>query len=211
MKVTYLGVDEKLFNLRSVPDKLRDQVLERYGVRRPYVLYLGVIQGRKNLVRLIEAQGIWRQQVADLQLVLAGKLGWNCNEIYERAARFPEDVVLTGRIETEHLPILYSNAACYVLPSLYEGFGIPVIEAMACGVPTVLSNRSSLPEVGGNAAVYFNPEDPLDIAESVLKVVQSSDLRQEMISAGLKRAAGFTWTRIGENTVEAFRRVLAGA
>jgi glycosyltransferase involved in cell wall biosynthesis len=211
MEVTYLGFNEKLFNISPVPDKLRDKILGHYGIRRPYVLYLGVIQGRKNLVRLIEAQGIWHQQVAELQLVLAGKRGWNCDEIYERAARFPEDVVLTGRIETEHLPILYSNAACYVLPSLYEGFGIPVIEAMACGVPTVLSDRSSLPEVGGNAAVYFNPEDPLDIAESILKVVQSSDLRQKMIAAGLKRVAAFTWTRIGENTVQAFRRVLTGA
>jgi glycosyltransferase involved in cell wall biosynthesis len=211
VKVTYLGVDEKLFNLRAVPDKVRDQILERYGVRRPYVLYLGVIQGRKNLVRLIEAQEIWHRQVGELQLVLAGKLGWNCNEIYEQAARFPEDVALTGRIRTEHLPILYGNAACYVLPSLYEGFGIPVIEAMACGVPTVLSNRSSLPEVGGDAAVYFNPEDPLAIAGAILKVVQSPDLRQKMITAGLDRAAEFTWTRIGENTVQAFRGVLADA
>ena len=129
--VTYLGFDEGLFNPAPVPTEIKKQVMERYGIRQPYVLYLGVIQGRKNLVRLIEAQEIWRQSMPGLQLVLAGKKGWNCEQIYERAAGSPGDVVLTGRIETEHLPVLYKSAECYVLPSLYEGFGMPVIEAFA--------------------------------------------------------------------------------
>lgn len=211
MDVTYLGFNDKLFHPRPVPDAVTDEVMEHYGIRKPYVLYLGVIQGRKNLVRLIQAQQIWRQRVPGLQLVLAGKRGWNCEEIYALADHLPGEVVLTGRIEAEHLQILYKNAECYVLPSLYEGFGMPVIEAMACGVPAALSDRSSLPEVGAGAAVYFDPEDPLDMAETILKVVQSPDLRRRMIAAGLERASEFTWTRIGENTVRAFRKVLASA
>jgi glycosyltransferase involved in cell wall biosynthesis len=211
MDVTYLGYDEKLFNPLPAQDALTDEVMERYGISKPYVVYLGVIQGRKNLVRLIAASEIWQQQLPGLRLVLAGKKGWNCDEIYERASRSPEDVVLTGRIETEHLPILYKNAECYVLPSLYEGFGIPVIEAMACGVPTVLSDRGSLREVGGDAAEYFIPEDPKMMAETILKVVRSPELRSRMIASGLERAAKFTWPRIVDNTVQAFHKVLADA
>jgi glycosyltransferase involved in cell wall biosynthesis len=211
MDVTYLGYDEKLFNPLPVPDALADEVMERYGICRPYVLYLGVIQGRKNLVRLIAAREIWQKHLPGLKLVLAGKKGWNCDEIYERASRSLGCVVLTGRIETEHLPILYKSAECYVLPSLYEGFGMPVIEAMACGVPTALSDRGSLREVGGDAAEYFAPEDTQIMAETILKVVQSLGLRRRMIASGLERATEFTWPRIVDNTVQAFRKVLADA
>ncbi len=209
--VTYLGYDERLFNPRPVQDALTKEVMGRYGICKPYVLYLGVIQGRKNLVRLIAAQRIWQQRVPGLKLVLAGKKGWNCDEIYEKASRMPGNVILTGRIESEHLPALYKNAECYVLPSLYEGFGMPVIEAMACGVPAALSDRGSLREVGGDAAEYFIPEDPHMMAETILKVVQSPELRRRMIASGLERAEKFTWRRIVDNTVRAFHKVLADA
>lgn len=209
IQVTYLGYDEKLFNVAPVPSGRIGATLERYGIRNPYVLYLGVIQGRKNLTALIAAAKRWSARRSDLQLVLAGKRGWNCDDIYEAAEEVPELVRMTGRIESEDLPLLYANARCFVLPSFYEGFGMPVIESMACGTPNVLSNRGALPEVGGSAALYFDPYDVAEISESILRVVEDDGLRKTLREAGLARSRSFTWEAVGAATVSAFRRTLA--
>jgi glycosyltransferase involved in cell wall biosynthesis len=209
--VTYLGFSQEKFHPEPARNSEVNGLLKRYGIQPPYVLYVGVIQGRKNLARLIRAAEYWRAKDPRLQLVLAGKSGWKCGEIYALASKFSHDeVVLTGPVAADNeLRILYQMAECFVLPSVYEGFGIPVVEAMACGTPVILSRAACLPEIGGNAAFYFDPEKPEEIAERVLQVRTSPDLRERMIKAGIARAAEFTWDSCILRTVQAFEAILS--
>jgi glycosyltransferase involved in cell wall biosynthesis len=209
--ITYCGYSPDKFNQGPADAADVERVLTKNGIRAPYVLYVGVIQGRKNLVRLIEAAERWRQTEPNLQLVLAGKRGWHCDEIYATAEQFPRDqVVLPGPVGPDDLRILYQTAECFVLPSIYEGFGIPIIEAMACGTPVILSRATVLPEVGGDAALYFDPESSQEIAERILELRASKDLRAKMITTGLTRAAEFTWDACTRRTVKVFETVLDG-
>lgn len=206
--VTYLGYESHLFN--DVPPQKTEvaRVLKRYGIMTPYVLYLGVIQGRKNLKHLIDACAVWTRTRPELKLVLAGARGWNCEEIYAAAASLPELVLMPGRIATEDLPVLYKMAECYVLPSFYEGFGMPVIESMACGTPNLLSSRGALPEVGSDAAVYFDPSDPEAISRVILRVLEDPSQIAVMRAAGLLRCRVFLWETVCERTASALMRVM---
>ncbi|MGD0965959.1 MAG: glycosyltransferase family 1 protein [Candidatus Acidiferrales bacterium] len=207
--ITYIGYWPDQFHPKTSDQSDIEKVLAKNGVRAPYVLYLGMIQGRKNLVRLIQAAEHWRETEPNLQLVLAGKRGWNCDEIYAAAGRFCQDqVVLPGPIDPDDLRVLYQMAECFVLPSIYEGFGIVVIEAMACGAPVILSRATVLPEVGRDAALYFDPESPQEIAGKILELRASKDLRGKMIAAGLARAKEFTWDACTRRTVSAIEAVL---
>lgn len=208
VRVTYLGYDECLFRESSLGEEEAGTILDKYGIRKPYVLYLGVIQGRKNLTALVEAATLWKARRPDLQLVLAGKRGWNCESIYEAAGKAQDVVRVTGRIEREHLPVLYANAECYVLPSLYEGFGMPVVESMACGTPNVLSDRAALPEIGGDAAVYFDATNVAEMSERILRVVEDEALRGTLRESGIARARNFTWEKVGLATAAALQSVL---
>ena len=199
-------------------------VLERYGLRdtetrRPgdtekpcaYFLYVGTVQPRKNLVRLIEAfaqatettSGNLQSAICDLQLVIAGKRGWLSESIERRAAELgiAERVRFTGYVADEDLPALLSGALAYVLPSLYEGFGMPVLEAMACGAPVLASNTSSLPEVAADAALLVDPMDTAALANGLARLAADAELRTELRARGLARAAGFTWDRCAEETL----------
>jgi glycosyltransferase involved in cell wall biosynthesis len=205
---TGLGFDQTVFHDGETSETEVNSVSAKYGIKRPYVLYLGVIQGRKNLVRLIRASKLWRQTYPDVQLVLAGKKGWNCDDIYGEAARYSDrEVRLAGVIAAEDLRVVYHSAKCFVLPALYEGFGIPLLEAMACGTPVVSSATSALPEVGGDAALYF---DPLDVEELSARVVQTFDpaIRGRMIAKGLQQCRRFTWDQCAQKTAQAMRRIL---
>lgn len=207
--VTHYGYDPQQFHTEKLPEAEARAILLRYGIQKPYVLYLGVLQGRKNLVRLIDAAQIWQASHPDLQLVLAGKRGWNCEQIYDTAARFSSSKVhLPGPVAQEDLRVVYQEAECFVLPSLYEGFGIPVTEAMACGTPALLSNAAALPEAGGKAAAYFDPIHPEQIADCVLSVYQSAELHQRMTTQGLSHVKSFTWEQCAARTVSAFDRFL---
>jgi glycosyltransferase involved in cell wall biosynthesis len=206
--VTYLGYDGHLFNEAAIPPERSQAVLDRYGIRKPYVLYLGVIQGRKNLKALIQAAESWSARRPDLQLVLAGKRGWNCEDIYSEAEKLPSLVRLIGRVDGEERPILYSNAECFVLPSLYEGFGMPVIESMACGTANVLSKKGALPEVAGQAAVYFDPYDTGQIEDAILKVVEDHHLRLRLQRMGVARCRTFTWDAVSSATVAVLRALV---
>jgi len=209
--ITYYGFSQDKFNQKPADRADLERVLNKNGIHPPYVVYVGVLQGRKNLVRLIQAAELWRQTEPNLQLVLAGKRGWNCDDIYAAAAKFPrEQVVLPGPMGADDLRVLYQRAECFVLPSIYEGFGIPIIEAMACGTPVALSRATVLPEVGRDAALYFDPENTAEIAARVLEIRASESLRAKMIRAGIARAAEFTWDACTRRTVRAFETVLNG-
>jgi glycosyltransferase involved in cell wall biosynthesis len=212
--VAYLGVDPAFQPVRD-PQMLA-LTRTKYGISRPYVLYLGTLQPRKNLARLIEAFGQIVQPVdrashpgAALQLVLAGKRGWLCGDILARARALGvgDRVIITGYVEETDLAALYSGASLFVMPSLYEGFCIPVLEAMACGVPVACSNVSSLPEVAGSAALLFDPLDVEAIEAAMVRVLQDEELCRSMVQRGFEQVQDFTWTRCAQTVLAVLERV----
>ncbi len=183
-------------------------VQERFGIRRPYILFVSTVQPNKNVVRLLEAFDLLRRgELRGWQLVVGGQPGWMTEPIFAKAEALSlgRDVVFTGYVEEEILPILYRNAEVFVLPSLVEGFGIPVIEAMACGIPVVVSKTGALPEISGDAGVLVDPYSSEDIARGVLQAVGDQALRDQLIVRGRARARQFRWEETARKTVAAYR------
>jgi glycosyltransferase involved in cell wall biosynthesis len=198
VRVVHSGVDHTRFRQLS-PDDV-DAALAAAGVRRPYVLFLSTVQPRKNAVRLVEAfEGLADE---DMQLVIAGRAGWLSGPIEARVAASParERIQRLGHVPDALVPALYNGAAAFALPSLYEGFGMGVLEAMACGCPVVTSNRSSLPEVAGDAGVLVDPLDPRAIRAGLERALDPAQ-RPALVAAGLRRAAVFTWERAAHETL----------
>lgn len=195
------------------PAERVEAVRRRYGLPPRYILSVGTIEPRKNLSRLVDAcEPILQLGLSD-GLVIVGSKGWLYEEFFKHLAELPwrDKVILPGFIADEDLPAVYSGALVTVQPSLWEGFGLPVLEAMACGSPVCASNTSSLPEVGGEAAHYFDPTDTEAISSSLVEVLRDSALRQEMRQRGLERAATFSWRSTAERTLALYERVLGRA
>ncbi|MDV7391314.1 glycosyltransferase family 1 protein [Arthrospira platensis SPKY1] len=172
---------------------------------------MGTLQPRKNIPTLLEALAQIAQP--DVHLVLAGARGWLYAEIFARVAALglAERVHFTGYVADDDLPLWYNAATLLVFPSLYEGFGLPVAEAQACGTPVVASSASSIPEAGGTAALYFDAADAGALAERLTAVLHNPDLAATMRENGLQQAAQFAWTRAGRETAEVYRRALEEA
>ena len=184
-------------------------VLERHRVAEPYLLFVGTLEPRKNLIRLIRA---YRRSSAnrDHALVIAGPLGWRSRPLHrELASSGPGRVVVTGRVPATDLDALHRHAAAFVYPSLYEGFGLPVLDAMARGIPTIVANTSSLPEVVGDAALQVNPRSVRDLASAIDRAVGDPAERARLSAAGRARAATFSWDRTARGTIEVYRLVTA--
>ena len=182
-----------------------------YGIQRDYILALGSIQPRKNLVRLINAYVRLRRGERDAplpQLVLAGKRGWLDGETMRAAKESDarQDILLIGYVADADLPALYSGALCFAYPSYFEGFGLPVLEAMQCGTPVIAGNRTSLPEVTGNAAILIDPLDESEIASALTRLIKNTDQRAELRVKGLERAATFSWRNTARLTLQAYER-----
>jgi glycosyltransferase involved in cell wall biosynthesis len=194
--------------LARPPERTVRGLREALGLTRPYILFVGTLELRKNLVRLIEAFGRVRR-VFDGELVLAGEPGFGAEAIYAAAAAalVRGRVRLVGRIKDEDLPALYAGAEVFVMPSLYEGFGLPPLEAMACGTPVVASNVSSLPEVCGDAALLCTPTDVESIAVTIERVLLNTAVRRRLIERGLARARSFTWERTVRDVLACYREV----
>ncbi len=176
----------------------RQAVRARYSLPpNPYIFSVGTVQPRKNYARLIEALATLGPQYADVHLVIAGGRGWLDAPIYQtvRDLGMSERVHFTGFARDEDLPALYSEAVCLAYPSLYEGIGLPVLEAMACGTPVVTSTVSSLPEVAGDAALLVDPYDVQALAGALRHLLDDSALRETLIARGVRQAAFFTWER----------------
>lgn len=203
--VTPLGVDTR-FN--PLNEKAIFNLRQKYDLPEGYILYLGINKPHKNLVRLVEA---FAKVKTGRKLVLAGKEDPRYREAHEVVMRLSlqDRVVFLGQVPENDLPALYSGAALFVFPSLYEGFGLPLLEAMACGAPVVCSSTSSLPEIAGQAAVMVDPLDLSQLARALERVLGDSDLRASMREEGLKQAARFPWERTAKETLAAYRQVLS--
>jgi len=208
VQVLYGGVHPR-FQPQPEPGEA-ERIRARYSLgEQPYVLSVGTIQPRKNYVRLIQAfTRLQTCRLADLRLVIAGGRGWLHQDIFTEAEKHGDRAHILGFVNEADLPALYRNAALFAFPSLYEGFGFPVLEAMACGVPVVCSDASSLPEVAGDAALLVNPLDTGALAEAMARALEDADLRQEMIARGLARAARFTWERAARQLLGTFGSLL---
>ncbi|MDZ7761277.1 MAG: glycosyltransferase family 1 protein [Desulfovermiculus sp.] len=178
----------------------------RLSLPDTYLLFVGTLEPRKNLDLIIEALG--RIQ-GDIPLVLTGWKGWGDKPWMERAREYRIDtnIYLTGYIDEQSLACLYSGAQALLYPSKYEGFGLPVLEAMACGCPVISSNAASLPEVAEDAALYVDPHDPDSLAEAITRFVYDGELRQTMRVKGLDQAARFSWQDAAKWTIEVFDKV----
>ncbi len=187
-----------------------EQVRRRYGLPEHYVIFVGTIEPRKNLVRLIEALQRLRDGGLSLPLVVVGQKGWLYGAFFRRLEELEvrDSVLFPGYVPFDDLPALYSGATIAAMPSFYEGFGLPVLEAMACGTPVVSSDASSLPEFGGDAARYFDPHDVEALAQTLLDVWKDGELQSEMRSRGLQQAARFSWKRAADLTMDVYRAVV---
>jgi glycosyltransferase involved in cell wall biosynthesis len=193
---------------RPVRDSVRlNEVRARYNLPEWFILFVGTIEPRKNLARLISAFGALRRQTGlPHALVIAGGPGWLNQGIYEQVGKegLTEHVCFPGFVADEDLPGLYTLADLFAFPSLYEGFGIPPLEAMACGTPVVASNRSSIPEVVGSAALLVDPEDVDGMADAMARVLGNASLRARLSDLGRAQAARFTWRAAAEKLLQAY-------
>jgi glycosyltransferase involved in cell wall biosynthesis len=203
LSVVYNGVGPEFHP--TAPEQARTEVRRRYGVDAPYILFVGQLKARKNVVRLVDAFGLLHREsrYRDCKLVLAGRRIWGAEGISEAIERngVQKNIVELGHVPHEDLPMLYSAAELFVFPSLWEGFGIPIIEAMACGVPVVTSNASCMPEIAGGCAVLVNPLSVEEIASGMASVLSEPNKTKELRRKGLERAKMFSWKKTAEQTL----------
>src|SRR3954451_6953369 len=189
----------------AVPDEVSDPdaLRQRLGLARPFALSVGTLEPRKNIGRLVAA---WAQLPEDLRashtLALVGPQGWELNEVLAPIRSSSDDVRITGFVSEPDLAALYRSCSAFVYPSLYEGFGLPVLEAMLQGAPVVSSRSSSLPEVGGDAVVYVDPLDVAGMATTIERVLRDSEEQARLAEAGRNRAATFSWDATAEQTYQ---------
>lgn len=182
--------------------------LEHMGIKTPYVLYTGKYDPLKNLLRLLSAFKICSDKWNDLMLVMAGPKNWFYYVVEEESRRLGigDRIYYTDFISDEDLVTLYSGASLFAMPSLYEGFGMPVIEAMACGAPVVTSRLCSIPEVAGDAALLVDPESVSDIAEAMMSVLSDKKISDDLVAGGLMQASSFTWEKSARETLSIYER-----
>lgn len=208
--VAYPGFNEGLFKPIKDIEKI-NQVKQKYGIDGDYIIYTGTIQPRKNLIRLIDAF----QKITNLKLVVVGKTkgegkeGWMFEDILERPKKLgiEEKIIFTGFAPTEDLPLLVNGAMAFVLPSLYEGFGIPVVEAMACGTPVIVSNVSSLPEIVGKAGLLIDPKSIDQIEQAIRTISADKKLRAKLSKLSLEQSQKFSWKKCTKEVIKVLENV----
>jgi glycosyltransferase involved in cell wall biosynthesis len=192
------------------PAEMVEEARRRYGLPERYLLHVGTIEPRKNLTRLVEALERLREEGLRIPLVVLSAKGWLYEDFFRRleALSVRDAVHFTGYVPGPDLPLLYNGAVALAMPSVYEGFGLPVLEAMACGTPVVSSNTSSLPEIGGQAALYFDPHDVEDMSATIRRTWTDLDLCAAMREEGLAQAGRFSWERAARETQAVYEEVL---
>jgi len=206
--VIHLGLDER-FKPDSFPHV--EKIKKRYSIEGDYILFVGVLEPRKNIERILEALAILKKtgKIQGKKLVVAGETGWLYKGIFKKVQELnlEKEVIFTGFVDGAELPALYSGALFFVYPSLYEGFGFPVLEAMACGTPVITSNVSSLPEVAGDAAILINPHHVEELAWQMERLFEDKELREELKKKGLERSKSFSWEKTAMKTLEVYKEL----
>ncbi len=205
--VTPLAADER-FQVMNNPQALR-KVKEKYHLPEKFFLYLGTLEPRKNVPLVIKALAKLKKKDR-IKLVIAGKKGWKYQEIFDLVDKLglKNDVVFTGFVAEKDLPALYNLAFAFIFPSLYEGFGLPPLEAMACGCPVIASNTSSLPEVVKDAGILINPQKEDELYEAMNKLLINLPLREDLKQKGLLRTKKFSWNKVAEKTLQVYNEAL---
>jgi alpha-1,3-rhamnosyl/mannosyltransferase len=206
ISVVHLGCDHQTFHNRPSDPELQGRLLRRLGIIRAYVVHHGVIKSYKNLKRLIQAYRsmLERNRNLDLDLVLAGPMGWDYQDVMAEAAGCEGSrarVIFTGSLSDAELAMVIKGASLAVIPSLYEGFCLPLVESMASGTPTIASNGSCLPEISGGVLRYFDPESVEDMSACMEEIFEKPALGRELVEKGISRAKEFDWRRCAEQTL----------
>lgn len=206
VRVVHLGVDPRF---QPAPHDIQEQVRAHYHLPDHFILSVSTLEPRKNLITLLDAYHALRAERSDVSLVIAGGCGWHSEPFFNRlrALGLENTVHLLGRVPDEDLPALYTLAEVFAFPSLYEGFGLPVLEAMASGTPVISSDTSSLPEVVGNAGLLLPPNDVLRWKEALMQVTTNAAVRVELRELGIKQAAPFTWENTARQTHAIYQEV----
>lgn len=204
--VTNLGVDKKFKKIKN--RKVLEDVKNKYDLPENFILFVGTIEPRKNLENLIRVFSKYRNK--EIKLVIVGKMGWKYKPFFKtlKQLNLNKDIKLLGFVEDDDLPYLYNLAKVFVYPSFYEGFGLPVLEAMACGCPVITSNTSSLPEVIGNAGIMIDPKNlENELIPAVEKILNSPTIRNELIEKGFVEAKKFSWIKTVKRTLNIYENV----
>jgi len=206
--VTYLAASSSYKRIDEI--KPLDTMRDKYSLHHSFIFYAGSISPRKGCSYLLQAFAILKNQKHILhKLVFTSGWSWGSKDVFDliETLNLKEDVIILGEVPAQDMPLLYNLADLFVYPSLYEGFGLPVLEAMACGCPVVCSNMTSLPEVAGDAALMVDPRDISSLADAMYTVLTDAQARGDLIEKGLARAASFTWEKTARKTLEVFERV----
>lgn len=205
--VIHLAADA---HFRPLPTAEINATLQRHGLEPGYLLFVGTWEPRKNLPGLLEALALLHAKGERRTLVIAGRPGWLYDDIFQRVQTLglASWVHFIEKAPTADLIALYNGALLLALPSFYEGFGLPALEALQCGTPVIVADRASLPEVVGEAGLRINPEDPQSLADACLQIARDGALREHLRQAGPERAANFSWKRTAEETLAVYQRVL---
>lgn len=205
--ITYLGYGDRFKFIDD--EQKKKEVSDKYGIKKPFVFNVGSIEPRKNIVGLIKAYaGLESRHRNNFDLVISGGKGWKNSDIYKEVEKLKigDNVKFIGYVDDDDLPYLYNSAEVFVYPSFYEGFGLPVLEAMACGCPVITSNTSSLPEVGGDAALYIDPNKIETISKALESILDSEEKKKQMIKEGFEQAKKFSWKKCAEETLVLYKQ-----
>ena len=200
------GIDTKLFPPSTGASEINAKIKNRLGGSGEYILCVGTLEPRKNYLKTLEAFQIILKRFPDLKLVIAGGKGWQSDLIHQKTSELQLDssVLFPGYVGYSDLPTLYKGAAAFLFPSIYEGFGLPVLEALSFNVPIAVSNVASLPEIAGEAALKFDPNIPEDIAKQIIRLLEDSDLKENLKRLGNERIKQFTWEETARKTLEVY-------
>lgn len=209
ISVVHNGIDERFFEATEYSG---EKIREKYKIKDKYILFLGTLEPRKNLGRVIEAFAKFKKNYRGAfgnQLVIAGKKGWLNNEYVQLVEdlELSNDVVFTGYVGGDDLKPLYASSEFFVMPSLYEGFGQTIVEAMACGTPCLVSKVSSIPEIAGDAVYFVDPHDTQGIANAMDKLANDRSLRDSLSQKGKEQAKKFSWSKCAKETLEVYKKI----
>ncbi len=210
IKVIYSAADKIFKPIKKDKEKIQKYLNSKYGIKYPYILSVGTLEKRKNIPNLLKAFYILKKAGFNHKLVIVGRLGWKYNKIFDtlEELHLKEDVIFVGYVPDEDLVKLYNTTELFVFPSFYEGFGLPPLEAMACGCPVITSNTSSLPEVVGDAGIMVDPHDPKALANEMQNVLINEGFRANLSKKSLERANLFSWKQTAKETWKVYEEVL---